>query len=225
MATNGDEMDVVEPDWLEIESRQIDALGPKFAALVDTLMREMGGVPEKRDEVRRALYHDLKVFGNQAGLYYEIDNAKPREWLKRVHRAAKALNDLLDDATEVWPTPDAEWADLRNRLPDGALTRLAGDVSCLVAVTKDPSDLNRAGRRSHRALHQFVADLAETYSRYTGKKAGRSRRRRRGVNKGPEAPSGPFFRLVKAALSAAEVQMSAAAIDSLIGRVIKKRRG
>ena len=226
VATNGDELDVVEPDWLEIESRQIDALGPKFEALVDTLMREMGGVPGKREEVRRCLYHELKVFGDQAGLYHEIANAKPREWLKRVHRAAKALKDLLDDATEVWPTPDAEWADLRNRLPDGALTRLAGDVSCLVAVTKDPSDICRpVGRRSHGALHQFVADLAETYKRYTGKKAGRSRRRRRGVNKGPEAPSGPFFRLVKAALSAAGVEMSAAAIDSLIGRVIKERRG
>ena len=226
MATNGDELDVVEPDWLEIESRQIDALGPKFAALVDTLMREMGGVPEKREEVRRCLYHELKDFGDQAGLYHEIANAKPREWLKRVHRAAKALKDLLDDATEVWPTPDAEWADLRNRLPDGALTRLAGDVSCLVAVTKDPRDLVRAGRRRHQALHDFVDDLADTYKLYTGKeKAGRSRRRRRGVNKGPEAPSGPFFRLVKAALSAAGVQMSAAAIDSLIGRVIKERRG
>ena len=154
MATNGDELDVVEPDWLEIESRQIDALGPKFAALVDTLMREMGGVPEKRDEVRRSLYHHLLDFGNQAGLYHEIQNAKPRQWLKRVHRAAKALKDLLDDATEVWPTPDAEWADLRNRLPNGALTRLAGDVSCLVAVTKDPSDICRpVGRRSHGALH------------------------------------------------------------------------
>ena len=95
MATNGDELDVVEPDWLEIESRQIDALGPKFAALVDTLMREMGGVPEKREEVRRCLYHELKDFGDQAGLYHEIANAKPREWLKRVHRAAKALKDLL----------------------------------------------------------------------------------------------------------------------------------
>jgi len=112
VATNGDELDVVEPDWLEIESRQIDALGPKFAALVDTLMREMGGVPEKREEMRRSLYYDLQTFGNRSGLYHEIANAKPREWLKRVHRAAKTLNDLLNDATEGWPSPDAEWADL-----------------------------------------------------------------------------------------------------------------
>jgi hypothetical protein len=82
------------------------------------------------------------------------------------------------------------------------------------------------GRRSHRALHQFVGDLADTYELYTGKRAGRSHQRRRGVNKGPEAPSGPFFRLVKAALTAAGVQkMSAAAINSLIHRVIKERRG
>jgi hypothetical protein len=226
VATNGDEMDIVEPDWLEMERRQIDALGPKFEALVDTLMREMGSLPEKREEVRSRLYHDLKVFGNRSGLYQEIDNAKPREWLKRVHHAAKELEDLLDDATEVWPTPDAEWADLRGRLPDGALTRLAGDVSRLVAVTKDTSDMHRSvGRRRHQALHDFVDDLADTYTLYTGKKAGRSRRRRRGVNKGPETPSGPFFRLVKAALSAAGVQMSAAAIDSLIRKVIKERRG
>ena len=224
MATNGDEMDIVEADWLEMERRQIDALGPKFEALVDTLMREMGDVPEKREEVRRSLYDDLNVFANQAGLYQEIANAKPREWLKRVHRTAKAFKNFLDDATEVWPTPDAEWADLRNRLPDGALTRLAGDVSCLVAVTKDLRDLDRR-RGPNQALHEFVADLADTFKLYTGKKAGRSRRRRRGVNKGPEAPSGPFFRLVKAALSAAGVQMSDAAINSLIGRVIKKRRG
>jgi hypothetical protein len=81
------------------------------------------------------------------------------------------------------------------------------------------------GRRSHQALHEFVVDLAETYELYTGKKAGRSRRRRCGVNKGPEAPSGPFFRIVTAALSVAGVQMSAEAIDSLIHRVIKERRG
>jgi hypothetical protein len=106
------------------------------------------------------------------------------------------------------------------------LNRLAGDVSRLVAVTKDPSDLYRpVGRRSHQALRQFVADLIGTYELYTENKAGRSRRRRRGVNKRPEAPSGPFFRFVQAALSAADVQMSAAAIDSLIRKAIKERRG
>jgi hypothetical protein len=226
VAENGNELDIVEPDWLEMERRQIDALGPKFEALVDTLMREIGDVPEKRDEVRSSLYHDLRAFGERSALYQEIDSAKPREWLKRVHYAAKKLKELLDDAIEVWPTPDAEWADLRGRLPDGVLTRLAGDGSRLVAVTKDTSDMHRSvGRRRHAALQQFVADLADTYKLYTGKEAGRSRRRRRGVNKGPEAPSGPFFRLVKAALSAAGVQMPPAAIDSLIRRVIKDRRG
>jgi hypothetical protein len=226
VSKNRDEMDIVEPDWLEMERRQIDALGPKFEALVDTLMREMGRAPEKREEVRWRLYDNLTDFGNHSGLYQEIDNAKPREWLKRVHHVAKALKELLDDAIEVWPTPDAEWADLRGRLPDGALTRLAGDVSRLVAVTKDTSDMRRSvGRRRDQALYEFVADLADTYKFYTGNKPGRSRRRRRGVNKGPEAPSGPFFRLVKAALSAAAMRMSDAAIDSLIGRVIKKRRG
>jgi hypothetical protein len=227
VATNGDELDVIEPDWLEIESRQIDALGPKFAALVDTLMREMGGVPEKREEMRRSLYSDLQIFGNRSAMYQDMDDAKPGEWLKRIHHAARKLKELLDDSTEDgWPKPDAELADLPGRLPDGVLSRFSGDLSRLVAVTKDPIDICRpVGRRSHGALHQFVADLAETYKGYTGKKAGRSRRRRRGVNKGPEAPSGPFFRLVKAALSAAGVQMSAAAIDSLIGRVIKERRG
>jgi hypothetical protein len=226
VATNGDELDIVEADWLEMERQQIDAIGPKFEALVDTLMREMGNVPEKREEVRTRLYHDLTAFWNQSGLYQEIDKAKPRKWLKLVHHAAKALKDLLDDATEVWPTPNAEWADLRGRLPDGVLTRLAADVSCLVAATKDTSDMRRSvGRRGHSALQEFVADLANTYKLCTGKKAGRSRRRRRGVNKGPEEPSGPFFRLVEAALSAAGKQMSAAAIDSLIGRAIKERRG
>jgi hypothetical protein len=226
VATNGDELNVVEPDWLEMERRQIDALGPKFEALVVTLMRQMGSVPEKREEVRSRLYRGLYIFVNQSGLYQEIANAKPRKWLKRVHDAAKALEDLLNDAIAVWPTPDAEWADLRGRLPDGLLTRLAGDVSRLVAVTKDTSDMHRSvGRRRHQALHEFVDGLADTYEQYTGKKAGRSRRRRRGVNKGPEAPSGPFFRFVEAALSAAGVQMSAAAIDSLVGRVIKQRRG
>ena len=130
MATNGDEMDVVEPDWwLEMERRQIDALGPKFEALVDTVMREMGGEPEKRDEVRRSLYHDLQAFGNQAGLYQEIDNAKPREWLKRVHRAAKALKELLDDVSDGWLKPDAEWADSGGTPSGRGSDRLAGDVS------------------------------------------------------------------------------------------------
>jgi hypothetical protein len=218
--------DTDNEDWDEKLTREkIDALGQKFEALVDTLTREMGCVPEKREEVRRSLYHDLQIFGNRSALYQTIDNAKPHQWLKRVHHTAKKLKDLLDDATEVWPSPDAEWADLRGRLPDGILTRIAGDVSRLVAVTKDPSDLYRSvGRRRHQALHQFVIDLADTYELYTGKKAGRSHQRRRGVNKGPEAPSGPFFRLVEAALSAAGVQMSAAAINSLIHRVIKERR-
>jgi hypothetical protein len=36
VATNGDNLDVVERDWwLEMERRQIDALGPKFEAVVD----------------------------------------------------------------------------------------------------------------------------------------------------------------------------------------------
>ena len=38
MATNGDELDIVEPDWAEMERRKIDALGPKFEALVDEAM-------------------------------------------------------------------------------------------------------------------------------------------------------------------------------------------
>jgi hypothetical protein len=224
VATNRDDMDVVEPDWAEMRRRRIDALGPKFEALVDTLTREMDCVPEKREEVRMSLYSDLDTFGHRSALYREIDNAKPHNWLKRVHHTAKKLKDLLDDATQVWPSPDAEWADLGGRLPDGVLNRLAGDVSRLVAVTKDPIDLyRRVGRRSHQALRQLVVDLADTYELYTGKKAGRSHQRRRGV-KGPEAPSGPFFRLVEAALSAAGVQMSAAAINSLIHRVIKERR-
>jgi hypothetical protein len=65
VATNGDDMDVVEPDWAEMRRRQIDALGQKFEALVDALTREMGCVPEKREEVRRSLYDDLTIFGNQ----------------------------------------------------------------------------------------------------------------------------------------------------------------
>ena len=220
MTTNRDEMDIVEPDWLEMERCQIDALGPKFEALVDTLMREMGSVPEKREEVRRRLYHDLKVFGNRSMLYHEMDNMKPRrEWLKRVHHAARRLKELLDDAIEA----PLELVDPPGpRLPGGLLNGLSGDLSRLVAVTKDTSDMHRSvGRRSHQALHDFVLDLADTYKQHTGKKAGRSHRRRRGVNKGPEAPSGPFFRLVEAALSAAGVQMSAGAIQSLIHRVIK----
>ena len=218
-------MDIVEPDWLELERRQIDAIGPKFEALVDTLMREMGGFPEKREEVRRRLYHDLCTFGNRSMLYREMDNVKPRrEWLKRVHHAARTLKELLDDAIEASPL---ELVDPPGpQLPGGLLNRLSGDLSRLVAVTKDTSDMHRAvGRRSHQALRGFVDDLADTYKLYTGKKAGRSRRRSRGVNKRPELPSGPFFRLVKAALSAAGVQISAVATDSLIHRVIKERRG
>jgi hypothetical protein len=171
VAKNGDEIDIIEPDWLGMERRKIDALGPKFEALVDILMREMDSVPEKREEVRRCLYHDLTVFGNQSGLYQEIDNAKPREWLNRVHHAAKVLKDLLDDATEVWPTPDAEWADLRGRLPGGVLTRLAGDVSRLVAVTKDTSDVHRSvGRRRAQALQDFVGDLVRLTNYTLGRK-------------------------------------------------------
>ena len=55
-------MDIVEPDWLEMERQTIDALGPKFEALVDTLMSEMGCAPEKRDEVRRSLYYRSAYF-------------------------------------------------------------------------------------------------------------------------------------------------------------------
>jgi hypothetical protein len=158
-------------------------------------------------------------------LYREMDNVKPRrEWLKRVHHAARTLKELLDDAIEASPL---ELVDPPGpHLPGGLLNRLSGDLSRLVAVTKDTSDMHRSvGRRSHQALREFVDDLADTYKLCTGKKAGRSRRRSRAVNKRPEAPSGPFFRLVKAALSAAGVQISAVATDSLIRRVIKERRG
>jgi hypothetical protein len=225
VATNEDELDVVEPDWLEMESRQIDALGPKFEALVDNLMLAMDDMPEKRDEMRRSLYSDLQNFANRSAMYQEMDDAKPRQWLKRIHQAARKLKELLETEGNGWPKPDAELADLPGRLPGGVFSRFSADLARLVAATKDPTDIRGpVGRRSHGALHQFVTDLAQTYKKYTGKKVGRSRRRRRGVNKGPEAPSGPFFRFVTAALTAAGVQMSAAAIDSLIGRV-KERRG
>jgi hypothetical protein len=55
-------MDVVDPDWVEMERRRIDALGQKFEALVDTLMSEMGPVPEKREQVRSSLDYDLDSF-------------------------------------------------------------------------------------------------------------------------------------------------------------------
>jgi hypothetical protein len=40
-----DELDIVEPDWLKMERRKIDALGPKFEALVDKAMHTKLGCP------------------------------------------------------------------------------------------------------------------------------------------------------------------------------------
>src|SRR5262245_30324061 len=63
MATDGDEMDIVEPDWLEMERRQIDALGPKFEALVDKAMHpKLGCPPAKREDVRVSLYRAVDDF-------------------------------------------------------------------------------------------------------------------------------------------------------------------
>jgi hypothetical protein len=45
VSTKSGELVVLEPDWLEMERQNIDALGPKFEAIVDKAMHPKLGVP------------------------------------------------------------------------------------------------------------------------------------------------------------------------------------
>jgi hypothetical protein len=110
MATNGNEIDVVEPDWwLEVERRRIDALGPKFEALVDKAMHPKLRCPAaKREDVRMSLYEVIHNFEMQRWVDQEYGGANPSKWLKRVGNAATELAKLLEEAISPVPSTTVE---------------------------------------------------------------------------------------------------------------------
>ena len=111
MSTKSDELDVLEPDWLEMERQKIDALGPKFEALVDKAMHpKLGCPPAKREDVRMSLYRTLHDFDMQRWVDQEYGGANPIKWLKRVETAATALAKLLEIALSPVPSPTVELA-------------------------------------------------------------------------------------------------------------------
>jgi hypothetical protein len=198
MATNGDELVVLEPDWLEMERQTIDALGPKFEAIVDKAMHpKLGCPPEKRGDVRVSLYRTLRDFDVQRWVDQEYGGAKPLKLLKQVETAAAALAKLLDITLSPVPSPTAELAvyDLVEIYGGKALHHLEGEARRLATVTrqhlKEVTKAIRAerrrGRRPDKRLRKLAEDLMKLVTQHAGK--------RPGVSKG-----GPMVRLVKAAL-------------------------
>jgi hypothetical protein len=197
MATKGDEMDIVEPDWREMERKKIDALGPKFEALVDKAMHtKLGCPPAKREDVRVSLYEAIHNFEMQRWVNQEYGGANPFKWLKGVETAATALAKLLDAALSPVQSVTVELAsdDLRELYGGRALLHLEVEVRRLatvtrqhLAVTKAERAVTRRGRPPDKLPRELAEELIKMLTQYAGKRPGISRR-------------GPMVRLVKAAL-------------------------
>ncbi len=123
MAKNGDEIDIVEPDWLELERQRIDALGPRFERLVDKAMsKKLGCPPAKRDDVRLSLYRTVRTSGERRFLEQSLGRATPTKWLKQVETKAKSLAKLLREAISADQSLTVELAsdDLRQFYGEGS---------------------------------------------------------------------------------------------------------
>jgi hypothetical protein len=198
MATIGDELDFVEFDWLELERRKIDALGPKFEALVDKAMHpKLRCPPTKREDLRMSLYEVIHDFEIQRWVDQEYGGANTFKWLKGVENAATALAKLLEAAVSPVQSTTVELAsdDLRNLYGGMALLQLEGEVRRLATATKqhlaEITEAVRAetrrGRRPDKLPRKLAEDLVKMLTQYAERRPGISRR-------------GPMVRLVKAAL-------------------------
>jgi hypothetical protein len=198
MATNGDELDIVEPDWLEMERQKIDALGPKFEALVDKAMHpKLRCPPSKREDLRVSLYRVIHHFETQRWMDQEYGGANTFKWLKGVETTATALAKMLEAAVSPVQSITVELAsnDLRQLYGGKALLQLEGEVRRLATatkqhlaeVTKAARAETRRGRRPDILPRKLVEDLAKMLTQYAEKRPGISRR-------------GPMVRLVTAVL-------------------------
>jgi hypothetical protein len=198
MATNGNELDIVEPDWLEMERQKIDALGPKFEALVDKAMHpKLRCPPAKREDLRMSLYEIIHAFEMQRWVDQEYGGADTFKWLKGVETSATALAKLLEAAISPVQSTTVELAsdDLRKLYGGMALVHLEGEVTRLATVTrqhlvgikKEERAETRRGRRPDKLPRELAEDLMKMITQYAGRRPGISRR-------------GPMVRLVKAAL-------------------------
>jgi hypothetical protein len=198
MATNGDELDIVDPDWLEMERQQINARGPKFEALVDKAMHpKLRCPPARREDLRMSLYRIIHDFEMRRSVDQEYGGANTYKWLKGVETAATALAKLLEAAVSPVQSTTVELAsdDLRRVYGGMALVQLEGEVRRLATATKqhlaETTEEIRAemrrGRRPDKYPRKLAEDLVEMLTQYAGKRPGISR-------------GGPMVRLVKAAL-------------------------
>jgi AcrR family transcriptional regulator len=198
VATNGNEMDVVEPDWLEMERWKIDALGSKFEAVVDKAMHtKLGCPPAKREDVRLSLYRAVHHFEMQRWIDQEYGGANTTKWLKGVETAATALAKLLEAALSPVPSVTVELASdtLRQLYGGKALLHLEDEVRRLATVTRqhlaEVTEALRAerrrGRRPDKLPRKLAEELVEILTEHAGRRPGISRR-------------GPMVRLVKAVL-------------------------
>jgi hypothetical protein len=198
VSTKSGELVVLEPDWLEMERQNIDALGPKFEAIVDKAMHpKLGCPPEKREDVRISLYRTLHDFDMQRWVDQEYGEANPIKWVKRVKAAANALAKHLEIVLSPDPSPSCEMAcrDLVELFGGKALFHLEGEVTRLATVTKQhlaeiteaAKAETRRGRRPDKLPRKLAEDLVKMLTQYAERRPGISRR-------------GPMVRLVKAAL-------------------------
>jgi hypothetical protein len=198
VSTKSDELVVLEPDWLEMERQKIDALGPKFEAVVDKAMHpNLGCPPEKREDMRVSLYRTLHDFEMQRWVDQIYGGAKPLKLLKQVETAAAALAKLLDITLSPVPSPTVELAvyDLVEIYGGKALHHLEGEARRLATVTRQHlTEVTKAiraetrrGRRPDTLPRKLAEDLVKMLTQYAERRPGISRR-------------GPMVRLVKAAL-------------------------
>jgi hypothetical protein len=198
MATSGNELDIVEADWLELERQNIDALGPKFEALVNKAMHpKLRCPPARREDLRMSLYRIIHHFEMQRWVDQEYGGANTFKWLKGVETAATALAKLLEAAVSPVQSTTVELAsdDLRRVYGGMPLVQLEGQVRRLATATKqhlaETTEEIRAemrrGRRPDKLPRKLAEDLVKMLTQYAERRPGISRR-------------GPMVRLVKAAL-------------------------
>jgi hypothetical protein len=196
VAKNRDEMEIVEPDWLELERRQIDALGPRFERLVDKAMhKKLGCPPAKRDDVRLSLYRSVWTLGNQRSLEQSLGQATPTKWLKRVETNAKKLAKLLGEAISPDKSLTVELAsdDLRQIYGGKALHTLERELTRLASLTAGHLETISAesAARQGRPPDEFPRDLTKELVQIITEHAGR----RPGISR-----HGPMVRFVNATL-------------------------
>jgi integrase len=195
VAKNGSEINIVEPDSLEMERRKIASIGPRFEPLVDKAMhKKLGCPPAKRDDVRLSLYRTVWTLGNSRSLEQSLGQATPTKYLKRVETNAKRLAKVIGQAFSPDSLPvETAAEDLRKIYGGKALHNLERELTRLASLTArhletiSAKSAARKGRPPDEFPRVLTEELVQIITKHAGRRPGISRH-------------GPMVRLVKATL-------------------------